>query len=88
MLLWGCLFCLVCGNLEPQSAEFGEVLKCCCTEGCPPVSLEKCYPPIGILLLEPEGKGPCVKVYEWHPVVAQHGDLGEHMAVLCSLGNH
>ena len=30
----------------------------CCTEGCPLASWEKCYPPIGSLLLEPVGKVP------------------------------
>ena len=31
---------------------------------------------------------PHVEVYKWCPVVAQHDDFGEQVAILCSPGNH
>ena len=83
----GCLSCPVCGNLEPHSVKFGEVI----------TVVQKAIPwhpwKNVILQLEvPYGnqgeRFPHVEVYEQCPVVAWHGDFGEQVAILHSLGNH
>ena len=82
-----CLFHSVCGNLEPQSVKFDEVLTVVqkAVPWCPRknviLQLEVSYQNQG-------ERVPRVKVYEWHLVVAWHGDFGEQVAVLHSPGNH
>ena len=77
----------MCGNLEPHPLNFVEVI----------AVVQKTvsghlWENLVLQLEVPHwdhGEGfPHVEIYEQHPVIVQHGDFGEQVTVLHSLGNH